>query len=128
MQFTVFHPRRNTHFSCFSFHKTIQLALSPPSEPSNKKQSVFSGFVFNTAVYHLRFTPNIAGASEPCSLQSTVEPPSITRTPKGQSEVSVLERCLYKRGHYDNVTFMTPVTVLSVQYLKSGSLSSLNCI
>ena len=36
-------------------------------------------------------------------------------TPKGQSEVSVLERCPYKRGHHDDVTFMTPLTVLSVQ-------------
>ena len=25
----------------------------------------------------------------------------------GQSEVSVLERCSYNRGHYDDVTFMT---------------------
>ena len=40
---------------------------------------------------------------------------SLIRTPKGQSEVSVLERCPYKRGHYDDVTFMTPLTVLSVQ-------------
>ena len=37
---------------------------------------------------------------------------SLIRTPKGQSEVSVLERCPYKRGHYDDVTFMTPLTVL----------------
>ena len=40
---------------------------------------------------------------------------SLIRTPKGQSKVSVLERCLYKEGHYDDVTFMTPLTVLSVQ-------------
>ena len=40
---------------------------------------------------------------------------SLIRSPKGQSEVSVLERCPYKRGHYDDVTFMTPLTVLSVQ-------------
>ena len=32
---------------------------------------------------------------------------SLIRTPKGQSEVSLLERCLYKRGHYDDVTFTT---------------------
>ena len=42
---------------------------------------------------------------------------SLIRTPKGQSEVSVLERCPYKRGHYDDVTFMTPLTVLGVQWL-----------
>ena len=36
-------------------------------------------------------------------------------TPKGQSQVSVLERCPYKRGHYDDVTFVTPLTVLTVQ-------------
>ena len=29
----------------------------------------------------------------------------LIRTPKGQSEVSALERCTYKRGHYDDVTF-----------------------
>ena len=34
---------------------------------------------------------------------------------EGQSEVFVLERCPYKRGYYDEVTFMTPLTVLSVQ-------------
>ena len=40
---------------------------------------------------------------------------SLIRTPKGRSEVSVLERCPYKRAdHYDYVTFMTALTVLSV--------------
>ena len=39
---------------------------------------------------------------------------SLIRTPKGQSEVSVLERRPYKTGYYDDVTFMTPLTVLSV--------------
>ena len=39
----------------------------------------------------------------------------LIRTPKEQSKVSVLKRCPYKRGHYDDVTFMTPLTVLSVQ-------------
>ena len=34
---------------------------------------------------------------------------------EGTERVSVLERCLYKRGHYDDVTFMTPLTVLSFQ-------------
>ena len=38
---------------------------------------------------------------------------SLIRTPKGQSEVSVLEGCPYKRGHYDDVTFMTPLTVFN---------------
>ena len=35
---------------------------------------------------------------------------------KGQSEMFISVRCPYKRGHYDDITFMTPVTVLSVQY------------
>ena len=49
---------------------------------------------------------------------------SLIRTPKRQSEVSILERCPYKRAdHYDDVTFMTALTVLSVQ-----SHLSLNCI
>ena len=50
------------------------------------------------------------------SNQTHYSQTSLIRTLKGQSEVSVLERCLYKRGHYDDVTFMTPLTVLSVQY------------
>ena len=45
-----------------------------------------------------------------------------------QSVRTVLERCPYKRGHYDDVTFMTPLTVLTVQQLKPGSHSSLNYI
>ena len=57
---------------------------------------------------------------------NTVEP--LVRTPKGQSEVSVLERCPYKRGHYDNVAFITPLTVLRVQLLEPVSPSSLNRI
>ena len=40
---------------------------------------------------------------------------SLIWTPKGQSKVSVLERCLYYRGHHDDVTCKTPLTVLSVQ-------------
>ena len=53
---------------------------------------------------------------------------SLIWTPKGQSKVSVLERCPYKRGHYDDITFMTPLTVLSHQQLKPGLDLSLNCI
>ena len=44
----------------------------------------------------------------------TVSRTSLIRTPKVESKVSVLERCPYKRGHYDDVTFMTPLAVLSV--------------
>ena len=41
---------------------------------------------------------------------------SLIQTPKGHGKVSVLERCQYKRAdHYDDVTFMTALTVLSVQ-------------
>ena len=40
---------------------------------------------------------------------------SLIWTPKGQSDKSVLEKCPYKRGHYDDVIFMTPLAVLSVQ-------------
>ena len=53
---------------------------------------------------------------------------SLIRTSKGESEVSVLERCPYKRDHYDDVTFITPLTVLRVQLIKPGSHSPLNCI
>ena len=41
---------------------------------------------------------------------------SLIRTTKGQSKVSVSEMCPYKRGHYDDVTLMTPLTVLSVRW------------
>ena len=46
---------------------------------------------------------------------STVES-SLIWTLKGQiSEVTILERCLYWRGHYDDdVNFKTPLTVKSV--------------
>ena len=47
--------------------------------------------------------------------QSKYSRTSLIWTPKGQIEVSVLERCPYKRGHYDDVTSMTALTVLSVQ-------------
>ena len=40
---------------------------------------------------------------------------SLIQTPEGQSKVFVLERCPYNGVHYDDVTFMTPLTVLSVQ-------------
>ena len=40
---------------------------------------------------------------------------SLIRKLKGQSEVSVVERCPYNRAHYIDVTFMTPLKVLSVQ-------------
>ena len=57
---------------------------------------------------------------KPCVPRGTYSRTSLIRTPKGQSEVSVSERCRYKRGHYDDVTFMTALTVLSVQQLKPG--------
>ena len=39
---------------------------------------------------------------------------SLIRTAKGQSEVSELYRCPYRRGHYDDVTIRTPMTGYSV--------------
>ena len=36
---------------------------------------------------------------------------SLIRTPEGHSEVSVLERCPYWRGHYDDVIFNSLLTV-----------------
>ena len=51
---------------------------------------------------------------------------SRTRLIRTSIQGSVLERCPYKRGHYDDVTLMTPLPVLIVQQLKPGSHSSLN--
>ena len=39
---------------------------------------------------------------------------SLIRTPKGQSKVSVLERCPLYRGHEYYVTLKAPLMVLSV--------------
>ena len=39
---------------------------------------------------------------------------SLIRTPKGQSEVSVLERCPFYRGHEYYVTLKAPLMVLGV--------------
>lgn len=36
---------------------------------------------------------------------------SLIQTPKGQSKVSVLERCPFYRGHYDDGAFKLPLTV-----------------
>ena len=49
------------------------------------------------------------------SLFQLYSPTSVIQTPKGQSKLSVLERCPYKIGHYDDVTFMTSLTVLTFQ-------------
>ena len=46
-------------------------------------------------------------------IHNTVDRTSLIRRPKGQSEVSVLERYPCKRGHYDDVTFTTIFTGLS---------------
>ena len=40
---------------------------------------------------------------------------SLIRRLKGQSTVSVLERCLYFRGHHDDVMLKTVLAVLCVQ-------------
>ena len=45
------------------------------------------------------------------------------RTPKGRSEVSVLERCPHKRRQYDDVTSTTPLTVLSGSVVKTSFTS-----
>ena len=55
------------------------------------------------------------GSINVCYKVAVYSRTSLIRTPKGQSEVSVLERCPYKRGHYDDITFTTPLIVLSVQ-------------
>ena len=39
--------------------------------------------------------------------------------PKGQSKVSVLERCPFYRGHHDDVTVKTPLTVFKCLVTKN---------
>ena len=51
---------------------------------------------------------------------------SLIRTPKGQSKVSVLERCPFYRGHHDDVTFKTPLTVEHTPTHASKSIN--NCL
>ena len=62
-------------------------------------------------------SPALFSVETPCGsiLITNYSRTSLIRTPKGQSKVSVLDRCPYKTGHYDNVTFMTLTAVLSVQ-------------
>ena len=45
------------------------------------------------------------------------------RTPKGRSEVSVLEGCPNKRGQCDDITFTTPLTALSGSVAKTSFTS-----
>ena len=56
---------------------------------------------------------------KPCLPRGTYSRTSLIRTPKEQSKVSVcsmiLESCPDERGHYHDVTFITTLTVLSVQ-------------
>ena len=47
----------------------------------------------------------------------------LMRTPKGRSEVSVLEGCPHKRRQYDDVTSTTPLTVLSGSVAKTSFTS-----
>ena len=49
----------------------------------------------------------------------------LMRTPKGRSEVSVLGGCPNKRGQYDDITFTTPLTVLSGSVAKTSFTSVL---
>ena len=49
----------------------------------------------------------------------------LMRTPKGRSEVSVLEGCPNKRGQYDDITFTAPLTVLSGSVAKTSFTSVL---
>ena len=46
---------------------------------------------------------------------------SLIRTPKGQSKVSLSERCPFYRGHYDDVNFKLPLTVLKCLVPKTGT-------
>ena len=77
-------------------------------------------YLFRWCQWKVFTSYNILNVPTQCTVESQI------RTPKGQSEVSVLERCPYKRDHDDDVTFMTPLIVLSVQELKPGLHSSLN--
>ena len=74
---------------------------------SKRLENFFLPFLFNFYSSFLYFCPGETG------IQFVLNTVELIRTPKRQSEVS-LERCPYKRGHYDDVTFMTPLT-LSVQ-------------
>ena len=115
MQFTVFHPRRNTHFSCFSFYKTIQLALNPPlslatrNSPYCRSLSLIQLFIICGLQQILLALQNLADFKVQSNLYNT-------DTEGTERSVRIREVSVCKRGHYDDVTFMTPVTVLSVQY------------
>ena len=97
----------NLQWNYASFINVTLIYLMPA-----KEFCVTSSLALNNWVQ--KYCQNLGNKPNP-SIPVTVEPQSLIRTPKGQSEVSVLRRCPNKIGHYDDVTFVTPLTVLSVQ-------------
>ena len=123
----LFFTLEKTHFSCFSFYKTIQLALSPPlslatrNSPYFRSLSLMQLLIICGLQQLLLALKNLAVLK----VQSNL---SYTDAERTERSFRIREVSAYKRGHYDDVTFMTPVTVLSVQYLKPGPPSSLSGI
>ena len=74
-----------------------------------------SGWGGGERLFEFRWEEEGVGAYSNKYGRSKYSRTSPIRTPKGQSEMSVLGRCPCKRGHYDDVTFMAALTVLSVQ-------------
>ena len=97
-------------------------ALSFPSP--HKKLFLFPRFCIRNEDEPLLSVNFFLFFSKPCSKKRLqYNRTSLIQTPKGESEVSVLERCTYNRGHYDDVTFKTPLTGLSVRYKAQISVS-----
>ena len=86
-----------------------------PRQKSSKKETkeheTSHAVVYKTSVSHfmVKITPpkDTDGKGKFISLFLYMlhSQTSLILTPKGQSKVSVLERCPYKKGHNDDVTF-----------------------
>ena len=96
------------HVTCWNFNQTGPSWLALKSIVLGKGLVVTSREISSSTLLNLLPCPFLACTG---SYSWT----SLMRTPKGQSKVSILERCPYKRGHYDLVTHITPLTVLCVQ-------------
>ena len=67
-----------------------------------------SKFQFPLAPTKILFAEVVARMEFRGQTQTMHSRTSLIRTPKGQNEVSALERCPYWRSHYDDVTLKSP--------------------
>lgn len=123
----LFFTLEKTHFSCFSFYKTIQLALSPPLSLATRNSPYFRSLSLIKLLIICGLQQLLLALKNLVvfKVQSNL---SYTDAEGTERSFRIREVSACKRGHYDDASFMTPVTVISVQYLKPGPPSSLSGI